>query len=107
MESKNGNQGPSNAPDFNAALANAQRTGDFEYVLRTAKDTSKMLRDFRDGILAASYPGVYSRPIAMGLNFLDNMVIQADGQLAALKQTAKTTKEALEATGKPKLDSGV
>ena len=96
MESENGNQGPSPAPDFSAAIDQAKDTGDFNFVLNTAKQSYKMMVDFRDAVLRAQYAGRDSTAIAMGLNFLNSMVNQASTQLNVLKQTEKATQDALK-----------
>ncbi len=100
MQGSNGSQGPSHAPsgqpDFGAELRNAQQTGDFEFVLNTAKGSHKMLVDFRHAVRNAKFPGDVSQAVAMGLNFLDNMIVQASGQINALKQAAKATNEAMK-----------
>lgn len=108
MPGSNGSQGPSHAPsgqpDFNAELRQAQATGDFEYVLNTAKASQKMMVDFRDAIRGSSFEGRFVTAVAQGLSFLENMVVQASGQVNALKQAAKATNEAMKAAQKePKM----
>jgi len=99
MTENNGSQEHSTAPDFNAAIAQAQADGNFDFVLETAKKSKAMLVNFREAILSASFPGRDSAHIAMGVNFLDGMIRNAEQQLAMLKQTAKATKEAIDAAG--------
>lgn len=97
MQESNGSQGPSHAPDFNQELQQAQATGDFDFVLETAKKSHKMLLDFRDVVKNASYSGSDAPAVAMGLNFLENMIANSASQLNTLKQTEKATREALKA----------
>jgi len=59
-----------------------------------------MLADFREAIRTAKFAGSYAPAVAMGLNFIDKMVSQAAGQVNALKQAEKQTREALKAAGK-------
>ena len=90
--------GPSiepSAPNFQAEFHKAQASGNYDFVLKTAKDSERMLREFRAAILAASFPGRESGPIAMGVNFLDKMLDQALGQVNALKRAEKESREAL------------
>lgn len=98
MQEQNGSKGPLHAPDFNQDLREAQRTGDFDYVLETAKKTHQMFLDFRNAIKQAQYRGADAHAIAMGLNFLENMINNSSGQLGALKQAEKQTREALKAS---------
>jgi hypothetical protein len=99
MESGNGSQEPLPGQDFNSAVSAAQQSGDFDFVLQTAKSSKKMLVDFREAVLMASFHGSQSAAVAMGLNFLDGMIRQAESQLQFLKETAQATREALEACG--------
>jgi len=103
MQEKNGSQGPSteHSPDFNQELGRAQQTGDFNFVMQTARNSHKMLVDLKDAILRASFPGRDCVPVAMGLNFISNMIGQASVQLQMLKQTEKETRNALKANGSP------
>lgn len=109
MESQNEPQAPSPAPlpDFNQELRNAQKTGDFDFVLDTAKKSHRMLTDFRDAVRGASYSGATAPAISMGLNFLENMISNSAGQISALKQAEKQTREALKASLKAKENPGV
>ena len=103
MLESNGSQGPSHAPsgpDFNAEFRQAQETGDYDFVLRTAHQSHKMLLDLRDAVKAAMYPGRSAQAIAMGLNFIENMIGQAAGQLSALRQAEKQTRDALKSGNK-------
>lgn len=88
---------PSTAPDFNSAYRKAQVTGDFDFVLDTAKKSHKMLIDFRDSVRSAKFPGADSQSVALGLNFLEQMIASAAAQLAALKNSEKQTTAALKA----------
>src|ERR1041385_8488511 len=97
QDSKNGQPAPSNVPDFNRELQKAQATGDFDFVLETAKQSHKMLLDFRDAIQEASFQGRKSAVVATGLNFLENMITQSAGNMNALKQTERATREAMKA----------
>lgn len=102
MTEQNGSQGPSNeplAPDFNHELNQARTTGDFDFVLHTAKQSDRMLREFRDAVMRASFPGRDTGPVAMGVNFLDKMIEQSAGQLNALKRAEKESKAALKVVG--------
>lgn len=99
MSDQNGSQEHSTAPDYNQAMIQARETGDFDFVLKTAKDSKKMLEDFRDAILRSRFEGRDSTALAMGLNFITSMVQNATQQLAALKQTAKATQDAIKAGG--------
>lgn len=90
--------GASAPVDFNAQVAQAQETGNFNVVLDTAMKSKKMLVEFRDAVRNAPFDGKDCASVAMGLNFLDNMVNNASQQLAMLKQTAKATMEAIKAT---------
>jgi hypothetical protein len=83
-------------PDFNEELRRAQATGDFDFVLETAKQSSLMLRDFRAAILNAKFLGRESGSIAMGVNFLDKMIQQSSAQFDVLKRAEKETREALK-----------
>ena len=98
----------SDAPDFNQELKNAQASGDFDFVLDTAKKSHRMLTDFEDAIKRASYAGKDAAAIAMGLQFLANMIANSAGQVAALKQAEKQTQAAMrEAAKKAKENPGV
>lgn len=98
------NDMPEQSPerDFKKDLQMAQSTGDFDYVLDTARKSHKMLTDFRDAIRTAEFPGKETAAVAIGLNFLDNMIANASGQLNALKQAEKQTREALKKALKEK-----
>ena len=61
-----------------------------------------MLIDFRDVIKSAKYAGSDAPAIAMGLNFLENMIASSAGQINALKQAERQTREALKAAVKAK-----
>ena len=100
MEPSNGNRAPSQGQDFNRALSEAQQSGDFEFIFQTAKDSDKMLRDFKQAVLTSSFFGRDTRAIAMGLQFLDNMITQSANQLEQLKRTEKVTREAIKAAQK-------
>lgn len=102
MPESNAPQEQSPAPDFNEDIKAAQQTGDFNYVLDTAKKSHRMLVDFRDAIHAAVYPGKIAPAIAMGLNFLENMIANSANQLTALKQAEKETREALKKAAREK-----
>lgn len=102
MDSTNGKQEPSPAPDFSGALSEAQQSGDFEYIMRTARDSDKMLRDFKQAVLVSSFQGSSTRAIAMGLQFLDNMISQSANQIEQLKRTEKLTREAIKAANRGK-----
>ena len=103
MQGSNGSQAPSQGPDFNLELRRAQQTGDFKFVINTAKASHKMLVDLRDAIRHATFPGTDSMAIAQGLNFVDNLIANAAGQVNALKQTERATQEALKAMPKEKV----
>lgn len=100
MSENNGSQGPSTAPDYNAALGIAHETGDYDFVLKTALQSRKMLIDFRDAVFSSPFNGNHCAAVAMGLNFLENMISQASGQIDSLKRAAKATQEAIKAAGK-------
>lgn len=106
MESTNGRPVQSLGPDFNAALQEAQQTGDFAFVIKTAKESQEMIRSFHEAVVNASYPGKYASAVAMGVNLLQSMVSQSAAQLEMLKRTEKVTREAIKAAQKnpPKLD---
>jgi len=72
-------------------------------VINTAKASHKMLVDLRDAIRHATFPGTDSMAIAQGLNFVDNLIANAAGQVNALKQTERATQEALKAMPKEKV----
>ena len=67
--------------------------------LQEIKGTHEMLVGFREGIREGTYQGKHLIHIAMGLNFLDNMVNQSKAQLDYAKQLQK---EALKAAEGPK-----
>jgi hypothetical protein len=85
------------APDFGAEIRNAQQTGDFDFVLDTAKKSKEMLTGFRDTVQRGTYPGRDADVIAQGLNFLDNMVAQAAAQIDGLKRAEKQMKAQMKA----------
>lgn len=107
MTELNGNSpGPSQGPsvnngsapvDFGKEMRQAQATGDFDFVLNTAKNSHRMLLDFRDVIAEARYAGKHATAIAMGLNFLENMISQSAGQISALKRAEKESEQAMKA----------
>jgi hypothetical protein len=81
--------------DFGKALDDARTTGDFDFVLDTAKKSHQMLLDFRDAVQDADFKGRQSAPVAQGLNFIDNMINQANqasSQLEALKRASKAAR---------------
>lgn len=103
MESTENNpqpSAPSHGPDFNQELKNAQQTGDFDFVLDTAKKSHRMLTDFETAIKHASFQGDEAAAVAMGLQFLANMIANSAGQINALKQAEKQTREAMRAAAK-------
>lgn len=57
--------------------------------VQQVKDTRDMLVGFREAILEASFAGKHSRNVAMGLEFLNNMVNQAHRDLDAVKAQEK------------------
>ena len=85
------------APDFEKHFRQAQATGDFEYVMNTAKQSDRMIRDFRAAVMNAQFPGRESGPVAMGINFLDKMIQQSAGQMNALKRAERESKDAVKA----------
>ena len=97
MQESNGSQAPSQGLDFNQAFRKAKVTGDFDFVLDTAKKSHKMLLDFRNVVCHAKFAGADAHSVAMGLNFLENMIANSAGQLSALKQTEKETRDAMKA----------
>jgi hypothetical protein len=99
-EHTNGNTPPAPAVDFAQEMRKAQSSGDFDFVMSTAKQSQKMLVDFKEAIESASFDGRSSAAIAMGLNFLVNMIAQATQQVKLLKQTAQATREAIKAAEK-------
>ena len=98
MPGSNGSKGPLNAPDYNAEIRKAQETGDFAFVFEMAKQSHRMLVDFRDVIKRADFSGADTATIATGLNFLENMIIQSSGQINALKRAEKESQAAVKAT---------
>lgn len=83
-------------PDFNAKLKEAQANGDYDFVMNTAKQSHRMLVDFQDVIAKAQFQGRDAQIVAMGLNFIINMIGQSAGQLQALKRAEKESKEAVK-----------
>ena len=63
--------------------------------LAEAKATHEMLEGFREGVKEGNYQGKHLVHIAMGLQFLDNMVNQSRGQLDLAKLKAKKESEKL------------
>lgn len=105
MPDSNEPQEPSTAPsgpDFNQEVNKAQATGDFDFVLETAKKSREMISSFRDAVLRASYPGRDAGPIAQGLQLLDTMVAQSAANIEGLKRAEKQTKEQMRAALKAK-----
>lgn len=100
MMESNGQSVQSPAPDFKGALKEAKSSGDFDFVLRTAKDSDRMLREFKQAVLMTSFAGRDARAVAMGLNFLDNMMAQSAAQIEQLKRAEKATREAFKAAHK-------
>lgn len=101
MTELNGNQpeqspAPS-GPDFNQEVRNAQMSGDYDFVLDTAKKSHAMLVDFRDTVKRATFLGKDAACIAQGLNFLENMVAQSASQIDGLKRAEKQTREQIKA----------
>lgn len=98
MQESNESQAPSTeslpTQDFSSALNQATKTGDFDFVLATAKNSHKMLTDFREAIHRTTVSGDDVVFVAMGLSFLDQMIVQSSNQLNVLKQAAKKTVEA-------------
>ena len=90
----NGSQGPSPAPDFNDAVQQAQTSGDYDFVIETAKKSKKMLVDFHSAILSTQFSGREVASDAMGINFLENMIRQTENHLQMLRQTANAIKTA-------------
>lgn len=82
--------------DFAQELRRAQQTGDYEFVVTTAKQSHKMLVDFKAAVENATFEGRDSAHVAMGLNFVSNMIVQAANQVKLLKQTAQATRDALK-----------
>lgn len=93
---------PSGVPDFRQELRNAKATGDFDFVIETAKKSHRMLLDFRDAICGGSFDGKYASALAMGLNFLENMIGSAAAQVTGLKNAEKQTREAIRNAAKNK-----
>lgn len=87
-------------PDFRNEFQKAQVTGDYDFVLDTARKSYGMLVDFKKAIEEATIPGRDSTAVAMGLNFLTNMIAQASGQVQAFKRAEKESKEAIKASSK-------
>lgn len=82
---------------FNDAFQEAQATGDFSFVLKTARDSERMLRDFRQAVLTASFAGRDSFAIGTGLNFLESLIVQSAAQVKNIGRTEKETREAIKA----------
>jgi hypothetical protein len=95
-ESENGSA-PAGAGDFLQQIQQARKSGDYDLVLTTAKQSYQMLVNFKNAIEDATFEGRHAAVIAMGLNFLTNMVQQASQQIKMLKQTAKATQDAIKA----------
>lgn len=98
MPDSNGSseQSTAHTPDFGRELEKAKASGDFEFIIRTAKDSHKMLVDFRDAIANADFKGHQSTEVAQGLNFIAGMINQAAAQLEAIKRVSKVTTEAIK-----------
>lgn len=109
MQESNGSQGPSIAPsgpDFNAELSKAQASGDFDFVLTTARNSHRMLVDFREAVLTATFTGRDAQTIAVGLQFLGKMIENSASQLQMLKLTEKASREAAKLAQGPEQPPG-
>jgi hypothetical protein len=87
----------SNAPTSNEQLAQspAPTPPPIEVpTLQEIRGTHEMLMGFRDGVREGTFQGKHLVHIAMGLQFLDNMVDQSSSQLDYAK---KLQKEAMKA----------
>lgn len=102
MQDSNVPSAPLRAPDFSQEIRKAESTGDYDFVLETARESHKMFLNFRDAILSAQYTGKQSHAIALGLNFLDNMVSNSQAQIDGLKKAEKQTRDAMKAALKTK-----
>lgn len=65
-----------------------------EFQLKMARDSYMMLIEFRDAVDAAQFPGSHAKWVAMGLNFLENMINQSHAQLEVMKRLAREGKKA-------------
>lgn len=94
----NGSQAQStehfNGNAYEAELKKAQESGDFTSILNAAKESYRMLAEFRGAILRAKITGGDAKAIATGLLLLDQMVATADGNVQTLRQTAEAVKAA-------------
>lgn len=97
MQDSSEPQAPSQGPDFNRELREAQRTGDFDSVLAAGKQSHTFFVEFRDLVSRAQFPGTSARTMAAGLNFLESCIANAASQLDGLKRLEKQTKERLKA----------
>ena len=97
VPSQNGSRAPLTAStppstiDFNEVIKQAQQSGDYAFLITTAEQTQDMLVDFRDAIQQGTFPGTVAVATAMGLKFIDQMVVQSAQQLEKLRQAAKAT----------------
>lgn len=93
----NGSQAPLHAPDFNNAVNEARQSGDFDFVIKTAKETHRAMVDFRNAVAEAKFPGSQAACVAIGLNIISNFIAQADAQVQGFKRMEKETRDALNA----------
>lgn len=110
MQESNGSepQAPSTAPsgrDFGNDLKHAQMSGDYEFVIDTARKSHALLIDFRETIKRSQFPGKEAATIAQGLNFLENMILQSSSQLEGLKRAEKQAREQIKAALKLKKEN--
>lgn len=104
MQGLNGSQGQLNAPDFERDLRQAQSTGDFDFVIETAKKSHRLMTDFYAVIENATFSGKDVETVAMGLRFMAKMIENSASQINGLKQAERATREALKASLKTKGD---
>lgn len=100
MPESNGSQVQSHEPNFKDAYHEAVSTGDFSFVLKTAKESHRMLVDFKAAVSNASFSGRDAGAIGCGLQFMDNLINQAAAQVDQLKRTEKMTRDAIRAAQK-------
>lgn len=91
-----------NGNAFEVELEKARSSGDFTAVIHAAKESYRMLAEFRGAVLRAKISGGDAKAVATGLLLLDQMVAQADNNTQMLRHSA----DAVQATPMPGVPHG-